>query len=200
MIKPTMAQTIAAIGEGIVFPILKVRLPFLHRLDCFAKIWILKALARLAYELHKVLHPPPPSTRPTLIKRYPCRPRLQTRIFLPPGREPKGTLSVFFCIHGGGFAVGNPHYDDSFCSMLARRTGMLVVSLDYFRAPLYPFPPASSTSRHSPTPCSPIPACPSTRPRSPLAASAPAATSRWAPASCRASRAGSRRRSSFTRS
>ncbi|KAK8012241.1 Alpha/beta hydrolase fold-3 [Apiospora marii] len=135
-----MTQTIAAIREDIIPPLLKVRLPFLHRLDCFVKIWILKGLARLAYELHKVLRPPPPSTGPTLIKRYPCRPSLQTRIFFPPGREPKGALPVFFCIHGGGFAVGNPHYDDSFCSMLARQTGMLVVSLDYSKAPLHPFP------------------------------------------------------------
>ncbi|KAK7952872.1 hypothetical protein PG988_013566 [Apiospora saccharicola] len=147
-----MAQAIAAVGEGIISPILKVRLPFLHRLDCFIKIWILKTLARLAYEAHKALHPPSPSIRPTLIKRYPCRPSLQTRIFFPPngGRvvdeKPKGgkgkgnTLPVFFCIHGGGFAVGSPHYDDGFCSMLARRTGMLVVSLDYSKSPLHPFP------------------------------------------------------------
>ncbi|KAK8137392.1 alpha/beta hydrolase fold protein [Apiospora sp. TS-2023a] len=143
-----MAQAIAAVGEDMISPILKVRLPFLHRLDCFVKIWILKALARLAYEAHKVLHPPSPSIQPTLIKRYPCRPSLQTRIFFPPNgghvvdEKPKGegTLPVFFCIHGGGFAVGTPHYDDGFCSMLARRTGMLVVSLDYSKSPLHPFP------------------------------------------------------------
>ncbi|KAK8063111.1 Alpha/beta hydrolase fold-3 [Apiospora hydei] len=152
MSDPTILDT-AGLVETAVPALLKVRLPFFHRLDCFVKIWILKALARLAYEVHKVLYPPPPSISPTFVKRYPCRPSLQTRVFFPPGREkPKERLPVFLCIHGGGFAVGTPHYDDSICSMLARRTGMLVVSLDYSKSPLHPFPVACrSTSPRSPS-------------------------------------------------
>ncbi|KAK8036082.1 alpha/beta hydrolase fold protein [Apiospora rasikravindrae] len=142
MSDPAMLQSPpAGLVQEVVPALLKVRLPFFHRLDCFVKIWVLKALARLAYEVHKILYPPPPSISPTLIKRYPCRPGLETRIFFPSGREkPEESLPVFLCIHGGGFAVGNPHHDDSICSMLARRTGMLVVSLDYSKAPLHPFP------------------------------------------------------------
>ncbi|KAK7994665.1 Alpha/Beta hydrolase protein [Apiospora arundinis] len=135
-----MSQTLAALDSEAAPPLLKVLLPLSHRLDCFVKTWILKALARLAYEVHKFLYPPPNSIRPTLITYYPCRPSLQTRVFFPPTYESGRLLPVFLCIHGGGFAVGNPHQDDSICSMLAKRTGMLVVSLDYAKAPLHPFP------------------------------------------------------------
>lgn len=36
--------------------------------------------------------------------------------------------------------VGDPQSDDEFCTMWAKRTGMLVVSLNYYKAPISTFP------------------------------------------------------------
>lgn len=122
--------------------LLKVRLPLLHRLNCFIRLWILKFLACIVYAVARLVHPPPSSIRPTLVKHYPCRPALQTRIFYPPDYKSGDLLQLYLNIHGGGFAIGDPQQDDEFCTMWAKRTGMLIVSLDYSKAPLCPFPVA----------------------------------------------------------
>ncbi|KAM7215994.1 Alpha/Beta hydrolase fold [Rhypophila decipiens] len=123
-------------------PVLKILLPLPHRLNCFLRLWLLKFLATVFYALDRLMHPPPPSIRPTLIKHYPCRPKLQTRIFFPPNYSSlSGTLlPTYLSIHGGGFAVGDPQQDDEWCTMWAKRTGHLVISLDYSKAPLSTFP------------------------------------------------------------
>ena len=135
-----MSKTLGALAREQAPPLLKVRLPLPHRLNCFIRLWFLKVLATVAYAVDRFLHPPPPSIYPTLVKRYPCRPALQTRIFYPPNYKPGDLLPLYLSIHGGGFAVGDPQQDDEFCTMWAKRTGMLVVSLDYSKAPLHPFP------------------------------------------------------------
>ncbi|PWY82011.1 alpha/beta-hydrolase [Aspergillus heteromorphus CBS 117.55] len=65
---------------------------------------------------------------------------LTTRIFFPPGHQPGNLLPLYINIHGGGFAVCDAGVDDRFCVAWAKRTGMLVVSLDYRKVPRYPFP------------------------------------------------------------
>lgn len=45
-------------------------------------------------------------------------------------------------LHGGGWALGGPESADAVCRILARRTGLEVVSLDYRLAPEHPFPAA----------------------------------------------------------
>jgi acetyl esterase/lipase len=50
---------------------------------------------------------------------------------------------LYFNIHGGGFTLFDAKLDDEFCSSWAARTEMLVVSLNYRKAPLYPFPTAT---------------------------------------------------------
>jgi acetyl esterase/lipase len=125
-----------------VTPLLKIRLPFSHRLNCFIRLWLLKLLAFLFFAVDRLLHPPPRSSCPTLIKTYPCRPRLQTRVFFPSNYKTGDLLPLYLDIHGGGFAVGDPQSDDEFCAMWAKCTGMLIVSLDYSKAPLHPYPSA----------------------------------------------------------
>ncbi|TVY36956.1 Arylesterase [Lachnellula subtilissima] len=98
--------------------------------------------ASIVFAVDRHLNPPPPSLRPTLINFYPCRSKLQTRVFFPPNYKPGELLPLYLNIHGGGFAVCDPQNDDEFCVMWAKRTGMLIVSLDYSKAPLYPFPVA----------------------------------------------------------
>jgi acetyl esterase/lipase len=137
-----MSETLIALQQESAPPLLKIRLPFSHRLNCFIKLWLLKILAPVAFALDRLIHPPPPSSRPTLIKRYPCRRSLQTRIFYPPNYKSGDLLPLYLNIHGGAFALGDPQHDDEFCVMWAKRTGVLVISLDYSKAPLHPFPVA----------------------------------------------------------
>lgn len=47
---------------------------------------------------------------------------------------------IYFDIHGGGFAFGTIYDQDSVCSYINKRTGMLVVSCCYRLAPAYPYP------------------------------------------------------------
>ena len=88
---------------------------------------------------------------PTYTKRYPVRPTLEHRIFLPSyhdddARAPDqrtGRLPLYIDVHGGGFALADPQTDDFFCrAFCEKRGGMVVVSLDYRKAPLHPFPAA----------------------------------------------------------
>lgn len=69
---------------------------------------------------------------------------LKNRVFFPPNYQVgERLLPLYLDIHGGGFAIGGPPVDDIFCACWAKRTGMLVVSLDYRKAPLHPFPTAT---------------------------------------------------------
>ena len=55
------------------------------------------------------------------------------------GVTPRGTI---FHLHGGGFAVGSASGSVGLASMLARKTGMRAVSVDYRLAPENPYPAA----------------------------------------------------------
>lgn len=103
---------------------------------------MLKVLAYFFYALNRRFHPPSPFIQPASIRYYPCRPSLQTRIFYPPNYDSGTLLPLYLSIHGGGFTVGDPEQDDEFYTMWTKRTGMLVVSLNYSKAPLHPFPVA----------------------------------------------------------
>ncbi|CAG7965025.1 unnamed protein product [Penicillium olsonii] len=115
-----------------------------HRLGCFLCLWLFKLAASVIFPLVEFFKPPPITTRPTWVKSYPCRPRLGCRIFFPSNYEPGKRLPLYFDIHGGGFAVCDARTDDPFCSSWAERTGMLVVSLNYRKAPWHPFPIATT--------------------------------------------------------
>jgi len=139
-----MSKTVIALGpeQEAAPPVLKICLPLPHRLNCFLRLWAIKILVSILYTADRLIHPPPPSILPTIVRRYPCRPDLQTRIFYPPNYDPasKLLLPLYFSIHGGGYALGDPQQDDEWCTMWAKRTGMLVISLDYSKAPIHPFP------------------------------------------------------------
>ncbi|KAI0118223.1 Alpha/Beta hydrolase protein [Nemania sp. FL0031] len=133
-----MPDSLIAIGQEGAPQLLKVRLPFPHRLNCFIRLWILKILASIAFAVDRLVHPP--THCPTLIKTYQCRPALPVRIFYPPDYRAGDLLPLYLNIHGGGFAICDARQDDDFCILWAKRTGMLIVSLNYSKAPLNPFP------------------------------------------------------------
>jgi acetyl esterase/lipase len=126
-------------------PLPKERLSLPHRLNFFFQLWLLKSLAAIYFLYLRLVNPPQPGTQPTLTKRYACRPTLETRIFYPRSYNPAQSqlLPLYLNIHGGGFALCDAAIDDPFCSVWANRTGMLVVSLNYRKAPLHPFPTAT---------------------------------------------------------
>ncbi|KAH8688738.1 Alpha/Beta hydrolase protein [Talaromyces proteolyticus] len=123
----------------------KKRLSVIHRLNCFLQLWLLKIIAATYFFVRRLFINSPFAIRPTLVKRYTCRLTLEVRIFFPPDYEgnSRSLLPLYFNIHGGGFAVCDAQIDDRFCTSWAKRTGMLVVSLNYTKAPLNPFPAAS---------------------------------------------------------
>lgn len=88
-------------------PLLKVPLPFPHRLNCFIRLWNFKFVVYFFLKIHRLVYPPAAALRPTLVTRYSCRPGLENGLFFPKGYE-GGLLGVYFNVHGGGFAVCDP--------------------------------------------------------------------------------------------
>lgn len=63
--------------------------------------------------------------------------RVPLRIYRPTGEH--SPVAVLW-IHGGGYVLGSPVQDDTFCSITARDLGVTIVSVDYRLAPEHPFP------------------------------------------------------------
>ncbi|KAF7349326.1 Alpha beta hydrolase fold protein [Mycena sanguinolenta] len=82
----------------------------------------------------------PPKIRPDIVKTYACRPHLPIRIFFPRSSKPTSNLPALFTIHGGGFVVGEPTHNESWNRTFADTHGMIVVALNYAKAPGSPFP------------------------------------------------------------
>lgn len=53
-----------------------------------------------------------------------------------------GGYPVIINFHGGGFTLGSPHDDARWCGTVVTELNAVVVSVDYRRAPEYPFPTA----------------------------------------------------------
>ncbi|SDD80668.1 alpha/beta hydrolase [Nocardioides lianchengensis] len=65
---------------------------------------------------------------------------LGARLYVPSGAAPTGPLLVF--LHGGGFFFGDLDTHDAPCRLLAERSGVRVLAVDYRLAPEHPFPAA----------------------------------------------------------
>jgi acetyl esterase/lipase len=68
-------------------------------------------------------------------------PPVRLRIFRPKGVA--GTLPAIFWTQGGGYIMTSPDLDDAVCQDLAINHRCVVVSVEWRRAPEYPFPAAS---------------------------------------------------------
>ncbi|KAK0724345.1 Alpha/Beta hydrolase protein [Lasiosphaeris hirsuta] len=86
----------------------------------------------------------PPVGAPNFVKTYECRPDLPVRVFFPASYDqisPK-TLPTLFTIHGGGFCIGHVRDDDEWNRAFADGQDVLVIALNYSKAPAAPFPTA----------------------------------------------------------
>jgi acetyl esterase/lipase len=106
----------------------------------FLKLWSLKILQRVGFAVIRTLNPAPKELRPSFLKTYPCRLSLRNRIFIPRSRKPWEQLPVYLDLHGGGYALCDAEFDDEFCSTLANKFNILVISIEYSRAPRSKFP------------------------------------------------------------
>ncbi|KAK7743695.1 hypothetical protein SLS62_010472 [Diatrype stigma] len=63
-------------------------------------------------------------------------------VFIPESYDASSAqkLPTLFTIHGGGFTIGSPHDNDKWNSSLTRMHDILVIGLNYRKAPWYPFP------------------------------------------------------------
>ncbi|CEI62366.1 unnamed protein product [Fusarium venenatum] len=79
---------------------------------------------------------------PTVVKKYACLPELHIRIFYPKefNAQSQRKLPTILSIHGGGFVMGNPRDDDLFNYNFANMHSVLVVALNYRKAPRVRFP------------------------------------------------------------
>lgn len=65
------------------------------------------------------------------------------RLYLPePGRNTP--LPVILYLHGGGWVIGNLNTCAKFAGLLAKKSGMIVISVDYRLAPEHPAPAAGN--------------------------------------------------------
>ncbi len=73
----------------------------------------------------------------------PTAPSLPLRVYRPRVRDTDATadpLPVVVNFHGGGWVSGDPQQSEWWCSAVAARAGVVVVSVDYRLAPEHPFP------------------------------------------------------------
>jgi acetyl esterase/lipase len=64
------------------------------------------------------------------------------RVYRPLGAAPGAVLPTLVWFHGGGFVIGDLDTADPTARKLANRSGSIVVSVDYRRAPEHTFPAA----------------------------------------------------------
>ncbi|THW70815.1 alpha/beta-hydrolase [Aureobasidium pullulans] len=114
------------------------------RIRYFFLVWMVKITIAVQLTYLRLLHPTPIYTRPNFVKSYTCRPSLPVRVFMPKSRldhpgDPT-SLPLYISVHGGAFATCDASIDDNFCRSWCERTGMVVVGLNYRKAPLHRFP------------------------------------------------------------
>ncbi|KAK0707240.1 Alpha/Beta hydrolase protein [Apiosordaria backusii] len=117
--------------------------PVIERAFHAASVSMIKGL-ELPVELYRgfrdVYYPAPDG--PDIIKAYPIRRRLPVRIFFPARYDltSPALLPTLFTIHGGGFTVGSPSEDDVWNRGFADSYTILIIALNYSKAPWAPFP------------------------------------------------------------
>ncbi|KAF4875370.1 Lipase 2 [Colletotrichum siamense] len=108
--------------------------------------WRLLALQPIIFLTHSLALAPYLFRRPYKIRYIPITSgrSLRVLVFKEPGTGSgrNGLRPLHVDCHPGGFVGGIPEADTPFCSLVAKETGAVVVSLSYRLAPVHPFPAA----------------------------------------------------------
>ncbi|KAE8444072.1 hypothetical protein EG329_000940 [Mollisiaceae sp. DMI_Dod_QoI] len=122
-------------------PVYPRPLSIFQRIYYFSRIHFFKSLTTTYFNILRLPGLGDPSVLPTFTEVYPCQPKLTNRIFIPKSYKPDDApLPLYLDIHGGGFALACPFVDDKFCSYFSDENKILVISLDYPKAPSNPYP------------------------------------------------------------
>jgi acetyl esterase/lipase len=113
--------------------------PFYHRIAYFISLWAFITIFRLNLSAKRLLGIQKNGMLKAEVKMYDVRPDLGNRIFRPPSSADV-KLPLYLDVHGGGWAVADPETDDEFCSFLAQKFNIIVVSINYHKSPRYKFP------------------------------------------------------------
>jgi acetyl esterase/lipase len=134
------AAATAIKAEGAT-PMTEAPKPPLTRLRLWLRLWSFKIFIRsLIGTLRFFKYKDMGKLQPTYRKTYPVGPRLTHDVWIPSSFKPGQTLPLYIDIHGGGFAIGDPFHDESWCHYLAEKQNVCVVSCDYRKSPGYFFP------------------------------------------------------------
>ncbi|KAK0751453.1 Alpha/Beta hydrolase protein, partial [Schizothecium vesticola] len=129
--------------------------PVIERAIHAASIGVIQGLTiptELIRGLRDTYYPPP--GRPDIVKAYQPRRRLPVRQAIPNPPPPQcpiffpthhdllspAVLPCLFTIHGGGFTLGTPADDDAWNRSFADTASVLVIALNYSKAPWSAFP------------------------------------------------------------
>lgn len=124
-------------------PTIVANRPALHlRIAYFISLWSFKAFIAFGLRARRLFrwrryHP---GQLVPEIKVYPIRRDLKNRLFKPKNSIYEEKLPLYIDVHGGGWAVMDPETDDEFCSFMAEHFGIIVISLDYHKAPSARYP------------------------------------------------------------
>ena len=127
-------------------PAISPPLSFISSVITGIRLYLFKATVWTALSLLGLYQRSRSLNKPSFTKYYEVRPNLQCRIFLPSNTDINSTakLPLYINIHGGGFALCSPSVDDHFASPFARTNSLLVISINYRKAPQHRFPFAVS--------------------------------------------------------
>ncbi|KAI0601123.1 Alpha/Beta hydrolase protein [Biscogniauxia sp. FL1348] len=120
-------------------------LPLLSRLRTGAIAYTLKAALGGIRQLANLRgYFCPAECQPDTVKSYSCRPGLHISVYYPKTYDQGSSepLPTLFNIHGGGFCIGDPSDDNELNAQFASLNNVLVIALNYRKAPQHPFPTA----------------------------------------------------------
>ncbi|MCJ1384338.1 hypothetical protein MMC17_007454 [Xylographa soralifera] len=122
-------------------PLPNPALPLLTRIFYRTLLLGFSAIFRTVLVLSRVFKRPAPGATPILTKSYPSAPHLKHRIYYPPTyTSSSAPLPLYLSMHGGGFVFGDASFDDTVNAKVCSDLNVLVISLDYPKAPAVTYP------------------------------------------------------------
>ncbi|RBR11256.1 uncharacterized protein FIESC28_09140 [Fusarium coffeatum] len=116
-----------------------------HTLWQYARLKLIVTLVRLLNHLGTRPHFKPSPTCNRKLSRIPSRNLNQfidAWLYYPPNHNPSEKYGVVINWHGGGCMLPNLGMDHDFCERIATGSNVLVLDVDYRKAPEYPYPAA----------------------------------------------------------